>query len=73
MCQQCLDAVERYFPGLSDKDRHRLLWGATCFPFGPAEPHLREMYGAGVRTLDEALGYVDRKLAEEMEANDVTG
>ena len=33
MCKQCADAIEKYFPGISDKDKSDLLWNATAFPF----------------------------------------
>ena len=33
MCQQCLDAVNQYFPGISGKEKHALLWESTAFPF----------------------------------------
>ena len=33
MCKQCADAIEKYFPGISDEDRSDLLWSATAFPF----------------------------------------
>ncbi len=37
MCQQCLDAVNKYFPGISGKDKNALLWGSTAFPFAHGE------------------------------------
>ena len=33
MCQLCVDAINKYFPGISDGDRSDLLWSATAFPF----------------------------------------
>lgn len=33
MCHICVDAVQKYFPGISTKQMNELLWGATAFPF----------------------------------------
>jgi hypothetical protein len=37
MCPQCLAALDRYWPGLSDVERHLLLWNGTCYPCGSGE------------------------------------
>lgn len=40
MCQKCVELTDKYFPGISDRDRSDFLMGATCFPFGDPEQDL---------------------------------
>ncbi len=62
MCQACVDGVEKYFPGLSGKDRDELLLSATSFPFGSGEyivGQLADHVAHGATTLVEACARAD--------------
>ena len=70
MCEQCVEAVEQHFPGISDLDRRDLLWGATAFPFcdpGTVERQLAEHVSAGATTVDEACARADMETEAAME------
>jgi hypothetical protein len=69
MCQKCLDAVKAAFPEMPEAQYGDLLMGATCYPFGSPEQvaqNIAELRGAGIVTLDGALGYAARKMDEAM-------
>ena len=66
MCQQCLDAVHKYWPGLSDEDQHAILWSGTAYPFATPEytaEQLRELAEKSGGNLDMALAIADEEAA----------
>lgn len=65
LCKKCCDAVDEFFPGLSIRDKHAMLWNATCYPMGCVDnvrPQLKEMRDAGCKTVEECIAFADRKL-----------
>lgn len=69
MCEKCIEAVKKYYPGFFEDCYGDLLMGATCFPFG--NPELIESQLAEVRknsdgTLPGALAYSEHQLDQEM-------
>ena len=68
MCQLCLDACKKYWPGLNVEDRTALLIGATSFPFASGEETVAQLKDMAERSggdLDVALAIAD----EELEAD----
>jgi hypothetical protein len=58
MCQKCLDAVRKYWPGLSSEDMNTLLWEGTAFPFGSGDViagQLKKLAERSGRDLEKAL------------------
>jgi hypothetical protein len=43
MCEKCIEALNRYFPNLSEKEAGDLLWNETTFPFGTAERIVKQL------------------------------
>ena len=43
MCQHCVDALQKNFPDLPEKDAVALLWEFTSFPFGSHEQVQQEL------------------------------
>ena len=58
----CHSAAHTLFPGLSSEERHELLFGATCWPFGDCETVMKQMRDILKNTdgsLMGALAYAD--------------
>ena len=69
MCQQCLDAVNRYWPDLSKEDCASLLWCCTAFPFADPDTvtrQVREMAEKSGRDLGKAMMIADEEVTEAM-------
>lgn len=69
MCQQCLEAVQRYYPHLNEEEQCELLMSATCFPFGDAdmvERQLIELREKTNGTLGAALAFAEAELYRAM-------
>lgn len=65
-----LEWVRLFMPCEDEKEADRILWGATCFPFGPfemVEDHLREF------AVDKDWARIERKQDEAMENRERTG
>ncbi len=65
MCQQCVDAVKKYWPDLPDDRYGDLLMSATSFPFGDAdrvEREVREMAEQSGCDLGKAVAIADAEL-----------
>lgn len=65
------EGIQHIWPGLSDEDAKRLLWEATCYPFGDwnrVEMQLREKHeqsgGDVQRAIDIAHEETDVGMAE---------
>ena len=43
MCQKCADAMDKYFPNLTDEEKMDILWNATAFPAGCGETVARQL------------------------------
>jgi len=74
MCQECQELVDRYYPHLSDGDKLDLLWSATCFPFGGPEhiePQLRKLRKRTDGSLNQAKGFADWSMQQNMKHNPV--
>jgi hypothetical protein len=64
MCQKCVDAVARHYPGFTEEQQYELLVAATCFPFGSpeqVEKQLIELRAETDGTLDAALDFAHAK------------
>lgn len=60
MCQQCLDAAKKHFPGHTDSEYNELLWSATAFPFAPPDHIERQLIEAVTlfgNDIGKAIGY----------------
>ena len=65
MCQQCLDACNKYWPHLTPEQRRELLWEATCFPFGcggMVAEQLRKLAEQSGGDLKKALAIADQQM-----------
>lgn len=50
MCQQCWDAVKKYWPDLPESDYHDLLWNTTAFPFADPETTRKQVQDMAERS-----------------------
>lgn len=69
--QTWMELVRENWPGISDEDAERVLFNATCFPFGTEELvvwHLKQKYqqsgGDPDRAMTIALEELDAAMAE---------
>ena len=53
MCEKCIEALNRYFPNLSEKEAGDLLWNETTFPFGTAERIVKQLQDLANRAASE--------------------
>ena len=69
MCQECVNALNMYYPHLTDKEKMELLWGATCFPAGSGTDvvtQIAELRSKTDGSLEMALAFVDEEISREM-------
>lgn len=70
MCNLCADALDKYYPYLSEEEQLELLWGATPFSMGDGEiiaKQIKELYINTDGSLSQALAYADAQLDKAME------
>lgn len=69
MRQQYVDALNWYWPGLSNQERYELLWGATAYPAGDLdqiERQLCELADKSGGNLAKALAIADAEDEQAM-------
>ncbi len=65
MCNKCVLALQKYYPGLTEGEQWEVLMNATAFPFGSSsliERQLKEVREATDGSFGQAIGYADRQL-----------
>ena len=67
MCHKCQDALNEYWPGLSQSERNALLWGATSYPFDMVAAQLKDASRRTRQNLGLALGIAEWELDFAME------
>lgn len=70
MCEKCQELMDKYYPDLEQADQKELLFGATCFPFGPPELIEKQLIDLIENTdgsLGEALSYANERFKSYIE------
>lgn len=70
MCDRCIEAVKKYYPGLFEDSYSDLLMSATSFPFGSPEYIEKQLIELRLNTdgtVPGAIAYAEKKLYESMQ------
>jgi len=68
MCNKCVLAVQKYYPGLTKEEQGEVLINATAFPMGSQDLIERQLKGVREATdgsFGQAMWYAEMKLDEE--------